>query len=93
MKGSENLDNRAVVLAKRISDNSDDRNGSGSMSVAIYDTAWVAMISKRVDCNTVWLFPPSFRYVLDQQQKDGSWPSYASTIDGILNTAALCFVC
>lgn len=88
MKASKNLDNRAAALVKQLADKLGGRNGMGSMSVAVYDTAWVAMVSRRVDCNTVWLFPQSFRYILDQQRDDGSWPSYTSTIDGILNTAA-----
>jgi hypothetical protein len=68
--------------------NDDPVYGCGSMSVAIYDTAWVSMVSKVVNGETIWLFPESFQYILDSQQEDGGWETYASTVDGILNTGA-----
>lgn len=48
--------------------------GLGSMSCSIYDTAWVACISKP-SSNGVkqWLFPSSFTFVLDSQHADGGW--------------------
>jgi hypothetical protein len=58
------------------------------MSCAVYDSAWVAQISKTEDGVRKWLFPQCFLYVLDRQKNDGSWESYSSEIDGILNTAA-----
>ncbi|KAI9697360.1 MAG: hypothetical protein M1820_007866 [Bogoriella megaspora] len=59
----------------------------GSMSITVYDTAWVSMISKATaDGPREWLFPESFQFLLDAQLPDGSWESYASEIDGILNT-------
>ena len=60
----------------------------GCMSASIYDTAWVSMVSKTVDGRRQWLFPDSFQYVLDKQLPDGGWTSYASDLDGILNTMA-----
>jgi hypothetical protein len=60
----------------------------GFMSCAVYDTAWVAMVAKPTAAGQQWLFPQCFNYILDTQQEDGSWPTYAATIDGILNTAA-----
>ncbi|OTB17444.1 hypothetical protein K445DRAFT_310851 [Daldinia sp. EC12] len=57
------------------------------MSVSIYDTAWLSMVKKPND-DEQWLFPECFDYILRNQQEDGNWPSYASTLDGILNTAA-----
>ena len=60
--------------------------GYGSMSSAIYDTAWVSMVSKELSGRRIWLFPECFHYILDHQRDDGSWESYAS--DGILSTAA-----
>ncbi|RYP77683.1 hypothetical protein DL771_001051 [Monosporascus sp. 5C6A] len=59
----------------------------GSMSPSIYDTAWLSMLQKPGDPNH-WLFPQCFYYVLKTQLPDGSWPAYASVVDGILNTAA-----
>ena len=60
----------------------------GSLSCTVYDTAWISMVTKVVDGKRNWLFPSSFQYVLDSQQSDGSWVSYGSEIDGIMNTAA-----
>jgi hypothetical protein len=36
----------------------------------------------------MWLFPQCFLFLLSSQRQDGSWESYSSEIDGILNTAA-----
>ena len=48
--------------------------GLGSMSCSIYDTAWVACISKPSgDGIKQWLFPSSFAFVLDSQHADGGW--------------------
>lgn len=64
-------------------------NGNvGYMSCAVYDTAWVAMVAKPTPAGRQWLFPQCFHYILDTQQPDGAWPTYAADIDGILNTAA-----
>jgi hypothetical protein len=60
----------------------------GYMSCAVYDTAWVAMIAKPTPAGPRWLFPQCFYYILNAQQSDGAWPTYAADIDGILNTAA-----
>ncbi|KAL8761590.1 MAG: hypothetical protein Q9184_002298 [Pyrenodesmia sp. 2 TL-2023] len=60
----------------------------GSFSCSIYDTAWLAMITKKVDGKEQWLFPTAFDYILRHQQPDGAWPSYASDADGIMNTLA-----
>lgn len=64
------------------------RHSLGSATVAIYDTAWVSMIFKRTDGEHRWLFPESFRFLLDNQLPHGGWISYASVGDGILNTMA-----
>lgn len=69
--------------------NYDEQYGCGSMSCAIYDTAWVSMVTKHTDGGKQWLFPESFRFLLKCQSGDGSWGvSPFSQIDGILNTAA-----
>ncbi|KAI9925901.1 hypothetical protein MW887_005707 [Aspergillus wentii] len=60
----------------------------GFMSCAVYDTAWVAMVAKPGPHGKTWRFPECFRYLLDTQKDDGSWPTYAASVDGILNTAA-----
>ncbi|PHH92132.1 hypothetical protein CDD83_8805 [Cordyceps sp. RAO-2017] len=63
------------------------RSGFGSLSISIYDTAWLAMIRAPGD-RSRWLFPESYSYLLLHQAEDGTWPTYASPIDGILNTLA-----
>ena len=46
------------------------------------------MLSRDSSDQHIWLFPECFQFVLDRQLDDGGWCSYASEIDGILNTAA-----
>ncbi|KAI0003167.1 hypothetical protein F4779DRAFT_602132 [Xylariaceae sp. FL0662B] len=57
----------------------------GSISVSIYDTAWLSMIRKPgvPETDDLWLFPECFEYVLDNQLPSGAWESYASDVDGI----------
>lgn len=60
-----------------------------SFSTSIYDTAWLSMVRKPSSTGQeAWLFPESFHFVLQSQQDNGTWPSYASPVDGILNTLA-----
>ncbi|RYP63645.1 hypothetical protein DL769_006900 [Monosporascus sp. CRB-8-3] len=66
----------------------DETYGFGSMSAAIYDTAWVSMVSKSDQHGRHWLFPQCFQYILDAQLDDGSWGPKISQIDSILNTSA-----
>ncbi|KAJ5114236.1 Phyllocladan-16-alpha-ol synthase [Penicillium angulare] len=82
------LQNSAVALVNQLTESIDDPRALGFMSPAIYDTAWVSMIQKTVEDQSTWLFPQCFEYILQMQLDDGSWISYASQIDGILNTAA-----
>ncbi|KAH9884983.1 Ent-kaurene synthase [Xylariomycetidae sp. FL2044] len=84
-KSEHSNDAKSLVewLAGRCSSGKD----FGSMSSSIYDTAWVSMIAKPSEPGT-WLFPQSFHFILNSQLPSGAWPSYASTVDGILNTAA-----
>ncbi|KAL8707007.1 MAG: hypothetical protein Q9201_000055 [Fulgogasparrea decipioides] len=78
------LDQTAQRLVKQISDRCHDGTlGSASCTVAVYDTAWVSMISK----GGQWLFPESFRYVLNTQLPDGGWQT-GSPCDDILTTLA-----
>lgn len=66
-----------------------EQHGCGFMSCAIYDTAWVSMVTKHIEGHNEWLFPEIFHYLLQCQSSDGSWGvSSISQIDGILNTAA-----
>ncbi|KAK3951397.1 hypothetical protein QBC32DRAFT_215092 [Pseudoneurospora amorphoporcata] len=62
--------------------------GLGTTSSAIYDTAWLSMIQKPSNSGH-FLFPQCFTYILRHQLRStGGWVSYATPIDGILNTAA-----
>ena len=88
------LEEKAGQLLRRLTDGYHQTYGVGSMTCAIYDTAWVAMVAKTVNGRTQWLFPDSFRHLLDHQLPNGGWESYASEVDGILNTmAALLALC
>jgi hypothetical protein len=57
-----------------------------TVTTAIYDTAWLSMISKKEGGVERWLFPESFQYLLSQQLSNGGWESYATKEDGIVNT-------
>ncbi|CAF9942337.1 hypothetical protein IMSHALPRED_003626 [Imshaugia aleurites] len=72
----------------RLTTTYDPEYGFGSFSNAIYDSAWVSMVSKESLNQQRWLFPECFKYILENQRDDGGWDSYGSEIDGILNTAA-----
>lgn len=82
------LHHSAAVLLDQLTEHLEDPHGLGFMSPAIYDTAWVSMIQKDVGEQKTWLFPECFEYLLQNQLENGSWITYASQIDGILNTAA-----
>lgn len=75
-------------LIQQLADGCTGAEGLGSMSCAIYDTAWLAMVSKPVDGEVRWLFPECFNFVLSAQTSDGAWPAYGSLVDGLLNTMA-----
>ncbi|RAL64942.1 hypothetical protein DID88_001533 [Monilinia fructigena] len=85
---SSNLNIKAQILVQTLTNQVSQQHGSGSMSTAIYDTAWVSMITRETDSGTILLFPESFNYLLESQAEDGGWETYASTVDGILNTGA-----
>ena len=87
-------EDKAKTLVAELAEVCASGEALGSMSVTVYDTAWVSMISMTVDDEETWLFPNSYSIVLDQQLPDGGWQSYASDIDGILNfMAALLSLC
>lgn len=67
--------------------------GSSSMTHSVYDTAWVAMVSKEnIDDhgNKTWnfVFPKCFQFLLENQREDGGFGEHGSAVDGILNTMA-----
>ncbi|KAI0150011.1 Ent-kaurene synthase [Hypoxylon sp. NC0597] len=82
------LSRQSESLIKRIATNCASGKGFGSFSPSIYDTAWLSMIEHPDDKVNRWLFPECFEFILRHQSEDGSWESYASHVDGILNTAA-----
>ena len=83
------------MLVRRLVDHHDPKYGVGSMTVSIYDTAWVSIVARmNPDGQLQWLFPSSFQYLLDHQQHDGGWQSDACDLTGILNgLAALLALC
>ncbi|KAL9610459.1 MAG: hypothetical protein Q9167_004832 [Letrouitia subvulpina] len=84
----DSLEGQASQVLRTCVRNYHNVYGTGSMSLSVYDTAWVSMISKSINGETHWLFPLSFQYVLDQQESSGGWSTGLSDIDGILNTSA-----
>ena len=60
----------------------------GSGTIAIYDTAWLSMVTKLIDGQTQWAFPESFEYILQHQSPDGGWQDDASSDNAILNGLA-----
>jgi hypothetical protein len=85
---SLSLQESALALVQRLGERIEDAHGLGFMSPAVYDTAWVSMVSKTTNDHKIWLFPECFDYILSQQLENGGWAMYASEIDGILNTGA-----
>lgn len=84
----DQLRDQAVALVSQAGRGYDSKYAHGSMSCATYDTAWVSLVTKTVNGTRQWLFPESFRFLLDSQESSGSWGSQASPVDKILNTAA-----
>ncbi|KAJ2993278.1 hypothetical protein NUW58_g1887 [Xylaria curta] len=75
-------------LVSRLANQCSSQNDFGSMSSSIYDTAWLAMVQKDNEKEVKWLFPECFEYILAHQLPSGGWESYATPVDGVLNTAA-----
>ncbi|KAI0009517.1 aphidicolan-16beta-ol synthase [Xylariaceae sp. FL0662B] len=83
----------AKSLIQKIAFNTDDKYGFGTLTCTVYDTAWVALVTKPIDGKKRWLFPESFQYLLDTQSDDGSWSGdTGAQIDGVLNTIAALLV-
>ena len=88
------LATRASTLIRELLDGIHPTYGVGSGVCSIYDTAWVSLVAKTIDGHSRWLFPSSFRYLLDHQQHDGGWQSASSDADGIMHSlAALLSIC
>ena len=54
----------------------DHHYGFGAMTCSVYDTAWVANVTKTVAGTPQYLFPSAFLFVLDAQLPDGSWNAH-----------------
>ncbi|TGO50589.1 hypothetical protein BCON_0180g00150 [Botryotinia convoluta] len=86
---SPSLNAKAQVLVQTLTNQVCQQHGSGSMSTAIYETAWVSMITRCTNSGVVLLLPESFQHLLESQARGVGWETYASTVDGILKTAAV----
>ncbi|KAL6715608.1 hypothetical protein ACLMJK_006569 [Lecanora helva] len=82
------LSARATTIVRELAVSCKDKYGIAKACPAVYDTAWVSMISRTVNGTKTWVFPESFQYIVDHQQTNGAWEAYALEIDGILNTLA-----
>ncbi|PCG89958.1 Terpenoid cyclases/protein prenyltransferase alpha-alpha toroid [Penicillium occitanis (nom. inval.)] len=81
------------IVAYLVSSLDTPYRGSSSMTPAIYDTAWLAMILKKEkkddgESVTRWLFPRCLQSILDSQRLEGGFgeSSAAAQADQILNT-------
>ncbi|KAJ4383089.1 hypothetical protein N0V85_008529, partial [Neurospora sp. IMI 360204] len=84
---SSSLQAQINSLITFLSSHCSSGKGLGTTSSAIYDTAWLSMIQKPPNSG-YFLFPQCFTYILRHQLPSGGWTSYATPVDGILNTAA-----
>lgn len=82
------LADEAANLVHQLAHHDDNTYGLGTMTCAVYDTAWVAMVAKEIDGKLTWLFPESFEYLLQRQNEEGSWESYGAEVDGVMNSLA-----
>lgn len=87
----------ATALLQLLARESSQGYGLGSMSCSIYDTAWVSCVSKRSGAGQrQWLFPSSFRFILESQHEDGGWywppqSAYKCVEDTVLSSLAALF--
>ena len=82
---SASLDKQAARLVERLANGCESDN-LGSATVSIHDTAWVSMVSRTIDGQLEWRYPECFRYLLKNQNADGSWGVSQGSEDLILNT-------
>lgn len=80
------IDEQAQRLFHEIAEQA--HHGFGTMSPAVYDTAWVAMVDKQENGTKTVLFPECFDFLRKTQCVDGTWTSSTSDIDIIINTLA-----
>jgi hypothetical protein len=73
----------AAVLIGRLADKCSHGEPIGSMSEAMYCTAWVSMVQKKIDGDRFWLFPQSFQYLLGEQSPDGHWNQGGIKVDDV----------
>lgn len=85
----ENLQGLAFRLVNGLVSAHQAEYGFGSMTCAVYDTAWLSMVAKPAGSKN-WLFPSSFSRVIEAQKTDtGGWMELEDTdTDIVLNTAA-----
>jgi hypothetical protein len=88
MHTDADVDERARSLVRHLSHRL--RNGllCGSMSVNLYDTAWVSMVIKNVNGERTWLFPSSFELLLNEQLPEGGWDNGSSEFDSVITSLA-----
>ncbi|SMR42083.1 unnamed protein product [Zymoseptoria tritici ST99CH_3D1] len=83
---TDELANAARSLVSRALECYDPKYGFSTASCQVYDTAWIAMISKDCAGTKQWLFPEAFHYLMRTQS---SWHiDNSSQTVAILNTAA-----
>ena len=82
------LDARANALVQRLGNGAERGNAFGSMTSTLYDTAWVSMVTKKIDGQTQWLFPETFQYVLDAGTLDAPAGPCVSDASDLLNVIA-----
>lgn len=87
------LVSEANHLLKRLVDEFHPKFGMGTFGASVYDTAWVAMITRSVNGVHTVMFPESVAYIVSAQSEDGSFQGDGSDFDLICNTMAslLCF--
>ncbi|EXL70639.1 ent-kaur-16-ene synthase [Fusarium oxysporum f. sp. conglutinans race 2 54008] len=89
LKTEDELISAAKSLLDRAFKSHHSYYGLCSTSCQVYDTAWVAMVSKTTDNVKQWLFPECFHYLLKTQAADGSWGRLPTTqTAGVLDTAS-----
>lgn len=84
------MSREATAFFKQLVNDWSQGYGIGSMSGSVYDTAWISCVSKQSDDGqSQWLFPSSFKYILDRQQADGGWQRPLSSTSESVEHAAL----
>ena len=78
----------AANILRMLAEGCESSNGFGSLSTAVYDTAWVAMVSRTSNGSVSWPFKESFQYILDIQANSGGWDVHLGGVDTILSSMA-----